>query len=162
MQHLSYLIHFQKTLQKVPDSLSSVLDSFYSEIAEVTENTNSLSPTGSTVPQDSIVDMAVETTSQVNQEAVKKKKKKVSVFTKNNWKVLYWCICSGEASPRFNDEKEGGVPVGRKVEKRTKNLWRLDFVTTKNSCANRVKIGLLNFQSRPQISLFLVILFIYR
>lgn len=59
-----------------------MLDSFYSEIAEVTENTNSLSPTSSTVPQDSIVDVAVEATSQVNQEAVKKKKKKVSVYTK--------------------------------------------------------------------------------
>lgn len=73
-----YLIRFQKTLQKVPDSLSSVLDSFYSEIAEVTENTNSRSPT--TVTQDNIVDSAVETTSQTNQESVKKKKKKVTAF----------------------------------------------------------------------------------
>lgn len=66
--------------QKPTDTLITALDSFYSEIAEVSENTNSLSPVSAQIPEISTETSVDVANLRQNSEPVRKKKKKVSNF----------------------------------------------------------------------------------
>ncbi|XP_019772810.2 formin-binding protein 4 [Dendroctonus ponderosae] len=71
--------NLEEVSQKPTDTLITALDSFYSEIAEVSENTNSLSPVSAQIPETPIETSIDVANPQHNSEPIRKKKKKVKL-----------------------------------------------------------------------------------